>query len=90
MSKILKVKRIDKKWWIVGDMEDGPYGPYDTKVEANEDCRGVMQFFEAAEKNQQKFFTTTPVFHDKPVFRDPDEAVPIPTSRPRKNKATKK
>ena len=37
----LIVVRMGKYHWIVGDEEFGPYGPYDTKREAREDCRGL-------------------------------------------------
>jgi len=35
------VRRMGNSWWIVGDEEDGPYGPYDTKTEAEDDRKGL-------------------------------------------------
>jgi len=57
----LRVRKKVKTWWIVGDKEDGPYGPYGNYKEAREECVNLIKFFEAAEKGNQKFFTTTPV-----------------------------
>jgi len=37
----LKTRRLGSAWWIVGDDEDGPYGPYATRKEAEEDRRGI-------------------------------------------------
>lgn len=46
----MKVKlssvRLGPRWWVVGDEEGGPYGPYDTKSEADEDRRGVQRTFD--------------------------------------------
>ncbi len=38
----LRTKKMGAKWWIVGDEEDGPYGPYDTKADADSDRRGIQ------------------------------------------------
>lgn len=38
-----KVKQLGK-WWIIGDEEYGPIGPYDTQTEANQECRGLNRF----------------------------------------------
>jgi len=57
----LRVRKKKDRWWIVGDTEDGPYGPYDVYKEAREDCVGLIKFFEAEEKGNQKFFTVDPV-----------------------------
>ena len=46
MSK-LRIARLGKHWWIVGDEDYGPYGPYDRKSgddSAAEDLRGLRQF----------------------------------------------
>lgn len=43
MKMKLKTKRLGKKWWIVGDEEGGPYGPYDTKQGADADRHGVQR-----------------------------------------------
>ena len=37
----LRTARLGRYWWIVGDEEDGPYGPYDTRAEAEEDRRDL-------------------------------------------------
>ncbi len=39
----LKTRRLGKYWWIVGDEEAGPYGPYNTKAEAEDDRRGLKR-----------------------------------------------
>jgi len=41
----LKTKRMGRHWWIVGDEDAGPYGPYASKAEADEDRRGVQETF---------------------------------------------
>ena len=40
----LRTARLGRYWWIVGDEEDGPYGPYDTRAEAEDDRKGVLRF----------------------------------------------
>ena len=48
----MKLKRIDKDWWIVdaepyevdGEVFDS-YGPYRTRAEAYEDMRSMRMFF---------------------------------------------
>ena len=39
----LRTAKLGKFYWIIGDEEFGPYGPYDTKCEAEEDRIGVMR-----------------------------------------------
>ncbi len=51
----LATKRIGRKWWIVGDEVDGPYGPYDNRSEALEDLQGLKVFFK--NRNDREFFT---------------------------------
>jgi len=41
----LTSKKLGKYWWIVGDEEDGPYGPYESRKEAEEDRVGIKRFF---------------------------------------------
>jgi len=54
----LRTVKLGKKWWIVGDEEDGPYGPYDLRdrKEANEDRRGITAFFQNLDNH--RFFTS--------------------------------
>ncbi len=40
----LEVRQLGKHWWITGDDEIGPMGPYDSRKEAEEDRRGVARF----------------------------------------------
>ena len=40
----LRLKLIRKRWWILGDPDAGPMGPYGSKREAEEDRRGVERF----------------------------------------------
>ena len=40
----LAAKRLGRYWWIVGDEEDGPCGPYDTRAEAEEGMKGLRRF----------------------------------------------
>jgi len=43
----LQTKKLGKHWWIVGDEDFGPYGPYDRKSgddSADEDLRGLRRF----------------------------------------------
>jgi hypothetical protein len=46
----LQTKRLGKYWWITGDEEYGPYGPYNTKAEADEDRRGLARTFKYSEE----------------------------------------
>jgi hypothetical protein len=39
----LKSIKIGKHWWVVGDDDYGPYGPYTNKQDADEDRRGVVK-----------------------------------------------
>lgn len=41
----LESKKLGKYWWIVGD-DDGPFGPYHTKKECDEDRRGIVRTME--------------------------------------------
>ncbi len=52
----LESKKMGKHWWIVGDQEDGPYGPYDSKAEAESDRVGVKRFFR--HQNEPGFMTS--------------------------------
>ncbi len=39
----LRVTRLGEHFWIVGDEEEGPYGPYDNRKEAETDKRGLLR-----------------------------------------------
>lgn len=39
----LKTEKFGKSWWIVGDGDFGPYGPYKTKSEAEDDRIGLIR-----------------------------------------------
>jgi len=52
----LTIERIAGHWWIVGDEEFGPYGPYETKAEAEEDRRGIKRF---DRREDEKGYVTT-------------------------------
>jgi len=39
----LRIARMGKHWWIVGDEEFGPQGPYDTKAEAASTVKGLRR-----------------------------------------------
>lgn len=39
----LEVHRLGPKWWITGDEEFGPYGPYPNRKEAVESKRGLLR-----------------------------------------------
>jgi len=41
MGVKLVVRRLGRYWWITGDEEDGPYGPFETKKEALESRRDL-------------------------------------------------
>jgi len=41
----LQSKKLGRFWWIIGDEEFGPCGPYDTRREAEEDCIGMTEFY---------------------------------------------
>lgn len=43
-----KIKRLGKHWWIIGDEDFGPYGPYTTRSEAADDVRGIKRFEEGS------------------------------------------
>ena len=55
----LQTKRLGKYWWIVGDEQDGPYGPYATRHEADEDRRGVQRTFD--NMHDPEFFSVSKV-----------------------------
>jgi len=40
----LTVKRLGACWWIIGDEDAGPMGPYDDKEEAEQDRVGMGRF----------------------------------------------
>ena len=52
----LKVKKLGKHWWIIGDEEDGPYGPYSSKIEAYEDRKGILLSLE--NEDNRAYWTT--------------------------------
>ncbi len=52
----LKTKRLGDNWWIVGDEDYGPYGPYDVKEDADSDRLGVQRTLQ--NWNDSKFCTT--------------------------------
>lgn len=37
-----RVEQRGTTWWILGDEDFGPYGPYKTRKEANSDRRGLQ------------------------------------------------
>jgi len=37
----LQTIKLGLNWFITGDEDDGPYGPYDSKGEADEDRKGL-------------------------------------------------
>jgi hypothetical protein len=41
----MKTVRFGKKWWVSGDEEFGPYGPYDSRREAEEARKGIARTF---------------------------------------------
>lgn len=54
----LQLKKIGNKWWILGDADAGPMGPYDNRKDAESDKRGVEEFYEmmqGPEGMQRKF-----------------------------------
>jgi len=51
----LVVKKFgDGFWWILGDEEYGPYGPYNTKAEAEDDKRGIIRCLKEVEKSAKR------------------------------------
>ena len=40
----LEVKQLGSHWWILGDEDAGPMGPYNSRGDAEEDRRGVLRF----------------------------------------------
>jgi len=46
----LELKKMGRSWWVIGDDEVGPMGPYETKTEA-ETCRiGMSRFYRHQDK----------------------------------------
>jgi len=43
-SSKFKTKKYRGKWWIVGDPEVGPMGPYGSRADAESDRRGMELF----------------------------------------------
>ena len=41
----LKIKKMGKVYWIIGDDDSGPIGPYENREEAKEDLIGVENFY---------------------------------------------
>jgi len=58
MNWRLRPKKMGKHWWVIGDDDDGPYGPYPTRKEASESAAAVMEFFK--NEDRQSFFTIEP------------------------------
>ena len=52
----LTTKRLGSGWWIVGDEDFGPYGPYETRKEAEEDRIGVTRSIRRSD--DREFFTS--------------------------------
>jgi hypothetical protein len=63
---MLTVKKLGKYWWILGlmdgDEEYGPVGPYNSKKEANESRKNLIEF----DKNKDKpgFLTSEKIGYD--------------------------
>ena len=51
----LQTMKKGKTWWIVGDDDAGPMGPYDNKQQAEEDRVGVARFHR--HKDDPEFIT---------------------------------
>ena len=62
----LTTKRLGRDWWIVGDEEYGPYGPYNNRVEAEEDRKGLKR--SERYQNETGFVTS-----DKPQSKTNEE-----------------
>lgn len=54
--KKMATKRLGRFWWIVGDLDWLPCGPYDTKAEADEDRRGLEKTLEHSDN--RSWFTS--------------------------------
>ena len=52
----LETRKLGAHWWITGDEEEGPYGPYDSKTEADEDRVGINQT--SRHWDDREFWTT--------------------------------
>ncbi len=46
----LTTKKLGTYWWILGDEDAGPMGPYDSRVEAEDDRVGVTRFYRHCNK----------------------------------------
>lgn len=67
----------DDEYWLEGH-PDGPFGPYDTKAEANEGKAGLVRFY-------------TKHIHEKPTYvPPPPKAKSEPQPEPTKPKRTRK
>ncbi len=49
----LDTKKLADGWWVFG-LEDGPMGPYATKLEADKDRIGVQRFIAADAKGGKR------------------------------------
>jgi len=54
-----KTKKLGKYYWITGDGEYGPYGPYVTKKEADADRIGLNKT--ERNKNDHEYFCSDEV-----------------------------
>jgi len=52
----MKTRKLGRRWWITGDADWLPCGPYDTKAEADEDRRGLQKTLE--HENDRSWFTS--------------------------------
>ncbi len=52
----MKTKKLGRSWWIIGDADWLPCGPYDTKAEADEDRRGLQKTLE--HEHDRSWFTS--------------------------------
>ena len=55
----LKTAKLGKLWWVTGDEDDGPFGPYFTRALAEESRRNIIQFYR--HENEREFFTADPL-----------------------------
>ena len=52
----MTTKKLGRSWWIIGDADWLPCGPYDTKAEADEDRHGLQNTLE--HENDRSWFTS--------------------------------
>ena len=52
----MKTKKLGRSWWIVGDADWLPCGPYATKSEADEDRHGLQNTLE--HEHDRSWFTS--------------------------------